>query len=178
MKSCTGNKEERRTDEDGREDVVEAELGEALVQVVQRDREAEARDEHVRHELQTTRSAPPSLCTRTRKGTYAVARAGRVQRLAERAPRDRVAVVRLHLLPGPDVAALHVEQDVAVARDDRAHDREVQHRALWRRRSVRGGWEREQKLTMMVPIVCTVKVTRGGILVYWPWWCVWRQRAL
>lgn len=98
------------TNKNRREDVVEAEFRVLLVQEVEGDGEANADDEHVRDE--------------------AVTCAGSIQGLAEGTPSDGVAVVRLHLLAGPDVAALDVQKNLAVARDDRSHNGEVEQCAL------------------------------------------------
>ena len=55
MSKWSGKRASNRglTDEDGREDEVEAELGPPLVCQVEGNGEPETGDEHVRHELQT-----------------------------------------------------------------------------------------------------------------------------
>jgi hypothetical protein len=117
-----------RTSQHGGEDVVEADVGVFAVQEPEGDGEEETDEQHVRHELDA--KVRMGKVGRGSEMTHAVAGTSSVQGLPEGTPSDGGAVEGLHLLPTPDVASLHILEDVVMGGDDDLHDDEVQETAL------------------------------------------------
>lgn len=90
---------------DGRDELVEAPLGEEAVGKVEGKGHGETDDDRDRNDE--------------------VGRAGSVHVLGERSPCDGLRVERLNLLSRPNVGTLNGEEDLALVVDDRLHDDEL-----------------------------------------------------
>lgn len=111
-------------DENGCEDGIPTELRPPLVEEVEGDRETETGDNGPWNPLERHGHYELGFVWMT-SGTYPVATAWCVERLAESTPGDGTGVVRLNLLSTPDAGTLDVQEDVPVGGDDDPHDDEV-----------------------------------------------------